>query len=514
MSGFTSLGKKSSGGGGFGSNSNSTGPFGTALVSNLTPAAQAAFIYGSQVNSLLWITSSNGTGAAVTSVEGVMSCSSGASTYGSATIRTNRFIKYRAGQGVVCRLTAIFDAGKTDTRQLAGVGNKESGYYFARVGENFGILHQERSKREIRYFTLTGQNSVTVTVTLAGSSKSFSIAGGTNANQTAYLVSRQDYSQVESGWTAESNGSTVYFIADNPGPKGGEFSVKVAGASIASASGTTQSGQLPVSTFISQSQWNLDTMDGNGSSRVNLDASKGNIYGIGYQYLGFGDPVFSIENPETGLLSDVHRIQTANARNATVLRNPQMAARWVAINSGSAASSVTIKGASACIFNEGLVTRNIGVSFASSATKTSISTTVVPVITLRADSVIQGQCGYGALDPFNISLGCDSGNSATNKILKILVYKNVDLGGPANFQKVDDKRSIASYDTSATTISVNENSQLIKSVIVAANSSVTLKIDDENFYVGCGDTITIAAVRAGSSDVDGVIVSLSWFEDQ
>jgi len=50
MSGFTSLGKKGASGNGGGTNSNSTGPFGTALVSNMTPAAQGSFVYGSIPN--------------------------------------------------------------------------------------------------------------------------------------------------------------------------------------------------------------------------------------------------------------------------------------------------------------------------------------------------------------------------------------------------------------------------------------------------------------------------------
>ncbi|NBP02988.1 MAG: hypothetical protein EBU90_23325 [Proteobacteria bacterium] len=238
-------------------------------------------------------------------------------------VRLSRHARYRAGQGVMCRLTSVFDAGQADTKQLAGIGNDESGYYFCKNGTDFGILHRERSKREIRSFAITAQGSVTVVVTLAGESTSFAINGGSNANQTSYLISQQDYSNVSSGWKAESIDGIVYFIADKPGPFGGTFSITVSGVSIVSSASTVQVGELPIETFITQSLWNIDTMDGNGASRTNIDTSKGNIYGIGYQYLGFGDPVFSIENPETGLLTDVHRIQTANAKNRLVLGDQQ-----------------------------------------------------------------------------------------------------------------------------------------------------------------------------------------------
>lgn len=515
MSGFTSLGKKSNGGGGVaGTNANGMGPFGTALVSNLVPTAQASFAYGTIPNSTQWVTSSNGTGALVSVVDGIMSCSSGNSLSGSSMVKLGRSIKYRPGQGVVCRLTAIFDPGVTDTKQLAGVGNEESGYYFCRNGTNFGILHRETSKREIRSFSVNAQAAVTVVVTLGGHSKSFAIDGGSNANQTSYLISHQDYSQVGSGWKAESIDGTVYFISDVPGPIGGTYSITVGGVSIVSATSQVQAGVLPTETFISQSSWNLDIMDGTGMSRTTINPAKGNIYGVGYQYLGFGDPVFSVENPESGLLVDVHRIQTANSRNTLVLRNPQTTARWEAVNSGSLATSVTVKGASAAVFNEGLILRNVGTSYATSATKADVGATVVPVVSLRANRVYSNQSCYGEFEVFNISVGNDAGSAAAGKILKVFIYKNATLGGPANFQYNDSTRSLVAIDTAATSVSTNARTQLLKSFIVAANDSVTLKLNDENFFASSGDVLTIAAQRGGSSNIDNALVSVSWFEDQ
>lgn len=412
------------------------------------------------------------------------------------------------------RITAIFDAGQADTKQLVGVGNEECGYYFCKNGTDFGILHRESSKREIRLFAVDAQGSVTVTVNLGGATKSFSIVGGSSANQTSYLISQQDYANVGTGWTAESIDGTVYFVSNAPGPIGGTFDITVGGVSIVSSASVVQSGVLPVDTFISQSLWNIDTMDGRGSSRTVLDPLKGNIYGVGYQYLGFGDPVFSVENPESGLLVDVHRIQTANARNSVVLRNPQTTARWDVINSGSSAANVTIKGASAGIFNEGLIARSVGTSFATASVKTSIGTPVEPILTLRANRVFRNQACYGEFEVFNLSVGNDTGNSSTGKILKLFIYKNASLGGPVNFQNIDSNKSIVAADTSATTISNNERTQLIKSLIVAANESVNLKLSDENFFTVSGETLTIAAERGGSSDIDTVLVSVSWFEDQ
>ena len=483
------------------------------MVSELTPTAQAAFIYGTTPNQTQWVTSSNGTGAIVSVSEGVMSCTSGNSISGSSVVKLGRSIKYRAGQGVVGRFTAIFGTGAADTKQLAGMGNEECGYYFCKNGNDFGILHRETSKREIRSFAVQAQATVTVVVTLGGQSKTISVTGGSSANQTAHQISRQDYSQVGSGWKAESIDGTVYFISDVPGPINGTYSITVSGVSIVSTTSQVQAGALPTETFISQSSWNIDTMDGNGVSRTNLDPSKGNIYGVGYQYLGFGDPVFSIENPESGLLTDVHRIQTANSRTAVVIRNPQTTARWEAINSGSSATSVTIKGGSAGIFNEGMIIRSIGTSFSTSSIKSSVSTGV-PALTLRTNRIFKNQSCYGEFNIFELCVSNDAGSSAGGKTLIASVYKNLDLTGPVNYQYIDSTRSIVAVDTGATGYTVTSESQLLKTFIVAANSSIILNLENENFFAASGDRITVLLEKGGASTVDAGLVSISWFEDQ
>lgn len=511
MAGFTSIGKKGQGEGAVGTAGGSVGPFGTSLVSSMNPAGQATFVHG--INSILWVTGSTGSGADVLySSDSIMTCSSGNSLSGSAHVQLSRGLKYRAGQGGICRMSAIFGPGAEDTKQLAGIGNRESGFYFAMSGSSFGILHRETSKCEIRSFTITSPpvGAATLVVTLGGASKSISIDGGGSTNQTSYQISQKFYEDLSCGWYAESIDGIVYFTAKVPGPIAGTFSITNGGVSIATDA-TVQAGVLPTDTFIQQAQWNLDTMDGNGPSRFTLDRTKGNIYSIGYQFLGFGNPTFSIEDPETGFLADCHQIRSANSRTSTIVRNPMMTARWNVINSGSLASSVTLKGASAGVFTEGMVTRNIGISFSAAANKANVST-IVPVITLRANRIYKNENCFGSLDVFNVSVANDSGSSSAGKLLKIYFYKNASLGGPVNFQHVDSNKSIAAIDTAATSITVN-GAQLIKTIIIAANGSEILKVEDENFFLNVGEILTIAAERV-SNTIDNASVSVSWFEDQ
>ena len=99
-------------------------------------------------------------------------------------------------------------------------------------------------------------------------------------------------------------------------------------------------------------------------------------------------------------------------------------------------------------------------------------------------------------------------------MLRIAIYKNIGLTGPVNFQNLDSARSIASVDTAATGLSTTANQQLLKSIIVAANNSIVLKLEDENFFIVNGDTLTITAQRVASSGTVTAAASVSWFEDQ
>lgn len=509
MSGFNSLNKSSIGGSGLAAGS-STNPFGSLNVADQNPTAQATFVHG--INITQWVTSSTGAGALVTTSEGIVSCSSGTSVSGSASVRLRRGMKYRAGQGGICKLTAIFDSGTTGATSIAGLGNPESGYYFARANTNFGIIHVASGKREIRKLTVSAAaGTENVTITLNGASKTFAIAGGSNTNQTSFLIAEQDYSNLGHGWDAESIDGTVYFVSNRAlGTLTGSYGITTSGTASGSFS-IIQSGVAATQTFISQSVWNIDKMDGSGDSRIILNPAKGNVYSIGYQYLGFGNAIFSVEDPHKGIFVPVHQIENANARDTVVLRNPHVFARWSAVNNGST-TGVTIKGASAATFTEGRINRNIGPAFATGSVKSGVSTTIVPLLTIRPNQVFNNQTSYGEIDPYNISIGTDFTAAANTDILNVYVYKNATLTGPVNFQHINSSNSTCAGDIAATGVSVGANTQLLKSFAVAANNALTLNLAEGEFNLSAKDMVTIAASVTGNTAK--VSANISWYEDQ
>lgn len=509
MSGFASVAKNGGQGAGGSNTANAaaTTQFGEALVAQMSPASQATFVHG--LNPTTFITRSIGDGASCTAFSGSGYLQSGTATTGSAAIQMRRGLTYRAGQGSVFRGTAIFGPPVADTYQLIGFGNVECGYHFGYQGTNFGIHHFPDGIREVRKLVISSgvANGTSVTITLNGQSKDYTIAGGSSINQTSWEISQQDWSNVGGGWVAEAYDGTIYFLALRTGTRNGAYSA-TAGASIGTF---TQfiAGSTPNATFVTQSAWNIDTMDGNGPSRMVLDPHKGNVYQIGFQYLGFGNARFAIEDSQTGQFQTCHMIRNANARLTPVLKDPHVAGIWTASNAGSTIST-HMTGTSGAIFCEGEVLRNIGPAFSAYGAKGSIgAASETPVMTIRANRIFKTSAGYSEIDISTLT-ATNTGTGAANYII-LRLYKNLRLSGPVNFTNVNVDQSIASYDTAATGYTANQNT-LVATYIIVPGASLNIDLKGDNFFLSVGETLTLTG-QSDSNNGD-VAVALTWFEDQ
>jgi len=104
-----------------------------------------------------------------------------------------------------------------------------------------------------------------------------------------------------------------------------------------------------------QDSFNIDTLDGvNGitnPSGLTIDFTKGNVYQIKYQWLGFGAVKCSIEDRD-GDIELYHTIQYANANTGVSVVSPSYPIRWE-IGNTSNSGSLTLKSASAMAAIEG-----------------------------------------------------------------------------------------------------------------------------------------------------------------
>lgn len=116
--------------------------FGEQLVAIPSPFAQGDFVYG--LNSNIVSNSTTGSGTA-TSANQMAVVSTTAAASSSATIRSVRTAKYRAGQGVLARFTAVFTAGVANSSQTAGMFNAQDGFGVGYNGTSFGVLWRRNS---------------------------------------------------------------------------------------------------------------------------------------------------------------------------------------------------------------------------------------------------------------------------------------------------------------------------------------------------------------------------------
>ena len=484
----------------------STG-FGELLVSQNSVQAQGDFVYNT-MNDQIFVSSSFA-GGSVSFAGGMCELNSGTDPSGSATIQTRRGLKYRPGQGSLMRATGLFDTPDAGNAQFLGLGTAESGYFIGYFGTNFGILHSETGQREVRKLTVTsGASSGNVTVTLDGDSIVVPVVGGGKTTQTAYQLSLADYSQVgKGGWLASAISSSVYFIsARSNDTSTGSYSV--AGSSIVGSFSQTKAGENQTNTFIPSASFNVDTIDGLGPSRMNIDPQKGNVYQIEYQYLGFGNAFFSIEDPETGKFAPVHIIKNANNRTTPVLKNPNASILVTSANIGGTTSK-TAKTVSMSSFVEGQI-KELDPKFSKSVAVPSLNdTSFLPLAIIKANRIFNDESCFGEIDLTRFAIS----NETTVKTLEIAFFRNVQLTGDVNLEYVDEANSIASFATLVpATNSIVDVDNLVPfyNIIAVGGTSFIENLIPYNMVLQAGASMVIG-VRG--NNVTGRI-NLSWFEQQ
>lgn len=474
--------------------------FGELEVVSPEPTSQVAFIYN--LNPLLVTSQTYGTGTSATVNNGEVVLASGTAVDGYARLISKKVAKYRPGQATMAKWTSRFPGGGfAGNRRMGGLYNIEAGYQFGYEGTAFGILYTEAATCEVQTLTISvkASSATNVTVTLnGGPAVVVPVTNGTNTSVTAAEIAAGDYSQVAGGWDASAVGNVVYFVRRVAGPAGAStFAPGTSGA--VGAFAIVTSGSNPVEQFIPQTAWNVDRMDGFGPSVMTADWGKGNVFGVQFQYLGYGDAFFYVVNSFTGRPQLVHIIRNANTRTSTVLRNPNLYLMWESRNTGTGTSR-ELRGASGGAFVEGAVTF-LGALFGKTAAKSISAGVETPVLTLRGSTTYVDRRSAAQLQVDRFSVACDG-----TKTVDFKVYKNGVLTAP-QFARVNATTSAADYDSAATAVTGGTQ---VYAFSVGKTSNVTESVSDLAMFLQAGDTLTITALSVNTSDISASVV---WVED-
>lgn len=247
-----------------------------------------------------------------------------------------------------------------------------------------------------------------------------------------------------------------------------------------------------VEEFTPQSQWNHDT-------RPNFDPTKGNVFEIKYQWLGYGMQYFSMENSD-GMFSLVHRISYANLYTDTSVGNPNLPiTAWVE-NNGSA-TAVELKSPSAVAGSAGerepnALTATIGYDFTA-----TVGTGTTYLFSIRMPDTYEGKENRLYLEPRFLSLAIV--DNTVPAVFRVLF--GATLTG-ASWSDIITGVSPAQADTSSTAIT---GGIPVLTISVGKDASETLSVGEilEHPKIHAGGVLSVVVERADVPSASIVIGS-------
>lgn len=182
--------------------------FGTLLVSDMTPSVQLDFVYN-YVNTQTGV-ATTANSATVDGNGGRLRLQSGTNAAGSAIFNSRRIAKYRPGEGMLARFTAVFTTGVASSTQIAGVGNTVDGYFFGYNGATFGILHRNNSSDTWIAQSAWNGDKFKLGATANGS-PAFAAINGTTADSGVTITSANSLASYDTAGTTLATQGTLVF---------------------------------------------------------------------------------------------------------------------------------------------------------------------------------------------------------------------------------------------------------------------------------------------------------------
>lgn len=370
--------------------------FGEPYGLTITPVIQLDAIYGITSEVIQTYTSGTGSGAQGNPYTSLFQVNTGTTVGGYGVLRSKRFLRYRAGQGALCRFTAAFTPNVANTSQRAGLFNQENaimvGWNQSPTGPKFGVMRASGGRVHITVLTIntapTGNQ--TATVTLNGVAFPISITAG-STQATAVLINKIDGF---TGWYTDQVDNTIVFMSTTLGPKNGTYSFSSTGAGTL-ATGTFSTKQVGVAqteNWTYQGNFSIDNLNGSGPSGMNLSSQYLNVFQINFRWLGAGEIRYAIEDQTTGNMVFFHHEHYVNQNSIPHVAQPSFKIGYVAYSTGST-TDVTVTGASMMGAIEGDIRQN-ELNRSSGVNKTGLVKDVLHhLLTIRNPYVTNGAAG-------------------------------------------------------------------------------------------------------------------------
>ena len=267
-----------------------------------------------------------------------------------------------------------------------------------------------------------------------------------------------------------------------------------------------------VNTEVSKTDWNIDTLDGNGPSGITLDLSKVQILWFDFEWLGSGTVRcgFVID----GVFIHCHSFQHANVSSGTYITTASLPLRVEITNTDTTASSSTLKQICMTVISEG------GFEIRGNAAEAKlpigsprdlpVASTVYPLISLRLKSTRLD--GIAILDSLNV-LGITNNANYCWEV----VQGGTTTGGT---WVTNSSSSLVEYNITATGYSLGAGEVLTAGYAVGSNQGSTAsELHRDNLFEfqlerNSFTSTPVELILVASSDVAGAdaLASLGWQE--
>jgi hypothetical protein len=263
-------------------------------------------------------------------------------------------------------------------------------------------------------------------------------------------------------------------------------------------------------TNILQSAWNIDPMDGTGSSGMTLDVTTGNSYQIAYGS-GFGTVNFSIESDVSGDYVLVHTLALANTLTMPSVFNPTFQCRAEATN-GTGTDNLTLSIASMATFIEGenTIAYAQGVLNSQSGVEAYSGTDELEIITFFNKADVFG--GTGNNKVYCKLLGISWLNEL-NKSAQVRLREEATGISAGTFTDIDPDTSVVSYRTDGTGPVLGGKILFTAFAEKDGKGGIFVNISDLNLVMVPGKKYTITAKNLGASSSNDQLATLLWTED-
>jgi len=267
-----------------------------------------------------------------------------------------------------------------------------------------------------------------------------------------------------------------------------------------------------VNTEVSKTEWNIDTLDGNGPSGITLDLSKVQIVWFDFEWLGSGTVRcgFVID----GVFIHCHSFQHANVTSGTYITTACLPLRVELTNTDTTASSSTLKQICMTVISEGGYEIRGNAAEAKlpigSPRDLTVASTVYPLISLRLKSTRID--GIAILDSLNV-LGITNNANYCWEI----VQGGTTSGGT---WVTNSSSSLVEYNITATSYSLGAGEVLTAGYAVGSNQGSTAsELHRDNLFEfqlerNSFTSTPIELILVASSDTAGadVLASVGWQE--